>query len=303
MQALNPHAGRIIPEPARRHRRAAVRLPPNPPAGGGAGSSRPLDAAGVGRRATRRVGVGHLGSGANGYGAWADGHGASALSRAPASGIRVLLVDDHAIVREGLRMLLAGAPDMTVVGDTGNGSDALALAARAAPDVVLLDLDLAGEDGLPLVPQLQRTAGAPKALILTASRDRARHEAALLAGARGVVVKDRSADLLLKAIRRVHAGELWFDRALLDAVVQRSLRSDPQVAPEAARIAKLTGREREIVTLIGEGLRNEEIGRRLFISEKTVRNHLSTIFEKVAVSDRLELVVYAFNNGLASARR
>jgi two-component system, NarL family, nitrate/nitrite response regulator NarL len=220
-----------------------------------------------------------------------------------AARIKVLVVDDHPVVREGLKMLLGGAEDVAVVGEAATGSDAIAAANRAAPDVILLDLDLAGDDGLSYVAALQSSAANARVIVLTGVRDRARHEAALLAGARGLVVKDRPAEVLLKAVRKVHEGELWFDRAMLEAVVQRSIFGARASDPETGKIASLTDREREVVALIGEGLRNEEIGRRLFISEKTVRNHLSTIFEKLGVSDRLELVVYAFRHGVVSARR
>ena len=221
--------------------------------------------------------------------------------------IKVLIVDDHPVVREGLKMLLGATPDVKVVGEAANGRDALAIGRRELPDVVLLDLDLGDDDGVAWVRLLQGVSENTKALILTGFRSRERHEAVLLAGARGVVVKDCPSELLLKAVRKVHAGELWFDRALLEVVVKRAIAGDraptTTPAPEASRIATLTEREQEIVTLIGEGLRNEEIGKRLSISEKTVRNHLSAVFEKLGVSDRLELVVYAFKHGLVVSQR
>jgi two-component system, NarL family, nitrate/nitrite response regulator NarL len=219
--------------------------------------------------------------------------------RTPA--VRVFIVDDHAMVREGLRMLVERAKDLAVCGEAANGAEALESIASARPDLVLLDLDLATEDGLTLLPRLAPLLGDAKVLVLTGIRDRARHEAALLAGARGLVLKDRPPETLLHAIRKVHAGEIWFDRALLDAALSRAMRG-PQAgrSPEAARIAALTAREREIVELVGRGLKTEQIGERLSISEKTVRNHLTAIFDKLGVSDRLELLMYAYREKLVS---
>jgi DNA-binding NarL/FixJ family response regulator len=114
-----------------------------------------------------------------------------------------------------------------------------------------------------------------------------------------VVLKDKPPELLLKAIRRVHAGELWFDRATMEVAVQRAVSLERARAPEREKITALTAREKQIISLIGEGLRNSEIAARLGIGEKTVRNHLTIIFDKLGVSDRLELAVYAYRQGLA----
>jgi DNA-binding NarL/FixJ family response regulator len=208
----------------------------------------------------------------------------------------VFVIDDHAVLREGIRMLLDAAGDVRVVGSSPTASGAVAALPRVRPDVVLLDLDLGDEDGLAWLPQV--CAAAPKAriLILTALRDRARDEEALRAGARGLVLKDAAPEVLLQAIRSVAAGALWFDPRVL-VTPPGGGRGAPARAPD------LTVREREIVSLIGEGLRNEDVGQRLGISEKTVRNHLTTIFQKVGVSGRLELVIYAYQHGLARVRR
>jgi DNA-binding NarL/FixJ family response regulator len=211
----------------------------------------------------------------------------------------LFVIDDHAVLREGIRMLLDAAGDVRVVGSSATASAALPLLVQLAPDVVLLDLDLGDEDGLAWLPRISSAVPKGRVLILTALRDRARDEDALRAGARGLVLKDAAPEVLLQAIRSVAAGALWFDPRVLAA--PRGAHGSP--GHEAPSGVELTAREREIVALIGEGLRNEEVGRRLGIAEKTVRNHLTTVFQKLGVSGRLELVIHAYQHGLARVRR
>jgi DNA-binding NarL/FixJ family response regulator len=213
--------------------------------------------------------------------------------------ISLFVIDDHPVLREGIKMLADAAGDIAVVGSSATASGALDPLARLQPDVTLLDLDLGGEDGLAWLPRLSAAAPSARVLILTALRDRARDEEALRAGARGLVLKDAAPEVLLQAIRSVAAGALWFDPRVLAA--PRPVAPARGAASDA--LEALTAREREIVTLVAEGLRNEEVGRRLGITEKTVRNHLTAVFQKLRVSGRLELVVYAFDRGLARPRR
>lgn len=212
--------------------------------------------------------------------------------------VSLFVIDDHPVLREGIKMLAEAAGDLAVVGSSATASGALGALGRVEPDVILLDLDLGGEDGLAWLPRISAAVPSARVLILTALRDRARDEEALRAGARGLVLKDAAPDVLLQAIRSIAAGALWFDPRVLAAARPASS------APAAAKPAdSLTTREREIVSLVAEGLRNEEVGRRLGITEKTVRNHLTAVFQKLGVSGRLELVVYAFDRGLARPRR
>jgi DNA-binding NarL/FixJ family response regulator len=210
----------------------------------------------------------------------------------------LFVIDDHPVLREGIRMLVESAGDVRVVGSSPSASGAIEPLRQLGPDVVLLDLDLGDEDGLAWLPRLAEAAPRAAVLILTALRDRARDEGALRAGARGLLLKDAPPEVLLKAIRSVAAGALWFDPRALAAPQGESARP-----PEHASAAALTDREREVVALVAEGLRNEEVGRRLGISEKTVRNHLTAIFQKLGVSGRLELVLVAVRHGLAPAPR
>jgi DNA-binding NarL/FixJ family response regulator len=212
----------------------------------------------------------------------------------PAEAVRILVVDDHAIFREGVKLLLQREADMRIAGEAAAADAALALAARDQPDVILLDLDLEGFDALDIVESLRAVAPAVRILVLTGMRSPELQGRALRLGAKGFVLKEQSAELLVRAIRKIVAGELWFDRGTVEQAVTRLMKGDAE-----APAVNLTARELDIVRLIGEGLKNDAIGKRLFISEKTVRNHLTTIFEKVGVEDRLHLALYAYRRGLA----
>lgn len=216
--------------------------------------------------------------------------------------IRILLVDDHAIVRAGLRMLIDQNPTMKVIGVAGNGSEALALAASEQPDIIVLDVLLGDEDGLTILPELRQVAQDSRVLVLTGLRGGETQRRAMLAGAMGVVLKQHAAEVLIKAISKVHQGEVWLDRLMMGSVLTEMTQSS-EVDQEKVKIATLTDREREVIALIAEGLKNKQIGQRLFITETTVTHHLSSIFSKLEVSDRLELVIYAFAYNLAKLPR
>ena len=225
---------------------------------------------------------------------------AQSTATTPIQIIRVLLIEDHAVVRAGLRLLIESKPDLMVVGEAANNADALALAAREQPDVILLDLDLGAENGIDLLPGLRTVAGQARVLVLTGMRDVQGHRLAIRRGARGLVHKEQAPEVLLKAIVKVHAGEVWLDRAMLTSVLDEIAVGETRPAnSEAARIVTLTEREHEVIALVGEGLKNKQVGERLFISETTVTHHLSSVFSKLEVSDRLELIIYAFRHGLA----
>lgn len=215
--------------------------------------------------------------------------------------IRVLLVDDHAVIRTGLKMLLESRPGLAVVGEVGDQESALRVAAREQPDIVLLDLDLDGQDSLQFMPALMSLAPQARVMILTASNDFELQRRAVLLGALGVVQKREAGEVLIKAIENVHAGQVWLDKSMMTGVLAQLSRSDgdKKHGAESGRIGTLTKREREVVTLVGEGLRNKQIAEKLFISETTVRHHITSIFNKLGVSNRLNLVMYAYQHGLA----
>jgi two-component system, NarL family, response regulator DevR len=223
--------------------------------------------------------------------------------KASAGAIRVLIVDDHKIIRDGLRDLISSRGGMIVVGDAGNRAEALAVAARERPDVIVLDLDLADESGLDLIPELQRNDQEAAIIILTGVRDVTKRDKAMDLGARGVVLKDEGATELLNAIEKVHrAGEYWLEPGAAGRLLdRRRARITPD--PEADKISRLTEREREIIALVGEGLENREIAERLrpVVAESTVRNNLSIVYDKLGIQGgRLGLLVYAYKHGLLS---
>ena len=215
--------------------------------------------------------------------------------------IRILIVDDHLVVRAGLHMLIENHPGMTVVAMASNRSEALELSSSAEPNLILLDLDLGGENALEFITQLRETSPNARILVLTGVRDTNAHRQAVQLGSMGIVLKEHAPDVLIKAIEKVHEGEIWLDRPTMGRMLREmSARDEKAVDPEVAKIESLTLRERDVVALIAEGLKNKQIAQRLFISETTVTHHLSSIYSKLGVSDRLELVIYAFSHKLAT---
>ena len=214
--------------------------------------------------------------------------------------IRIVIVDDQLVVREGLRMLLDNHPGIKVVAMASTRPEALEIIAREPADLIILDLELGGMSALSFIPQLRQGAKTARVLVLTGLRDSDVHQKAARLGAMGVVLKEDAADLLLKAIEKVYQGEAWLDRLTLGNLLwQMSSKDTESIDPHRKKIASLTERERQVIALIAEGLKNKQIAERLFISPTTVTHHLSSIYSKLGVSDRLELVVYAFANKLA----
>ena len=151
---------------------------------------------------------------------------------------------------------------------------------------------------LDILPQLLAVSSQAQVLILTALRDAGLHQRAVCLGAMGVVLKDNPTEIFIKAIHKVSTGEAWLNRSMTANVLSKLVRLNEEQEQESVKISALTKREREIITLIGEGLKNRQISARLFISEATVRHHLTSIFDKLNVSDRLELIIYAYRHNL-----
>jgi len=208
--------------------------------------------------------------------------------------IRLLLIDDQEVVRTGLRMLLESWNRLEVVAEANDPNQALATDASLKPDIVLADLDRGLRNNiLDQIPDLISFSGG-RVILLTAVTDSSMHSRAMALGAAGIVMKSRAADDLLRAIEKVHEGELWFSRKLTAGLVAELSRSHAvkDADPEEAMLNLLTAREREVAALVCEGLKNKEIGARLFISETTVRHHMSSIFDKLKVTARFELLVF-----------
>jgi DNA-binding NarL/FixJ family response regulator len=213
--------------------------------------------------------------------------------------IDILLVDDQLLVRGALAHLLSAQQGLRVVGEAADVTEAAALCSRLKPDVLLTNLDspVFEDDGA--LNELINCAEAARVLVLMSVSDPQAHARTIAVGVVGLVDKRQEPGVLFKAIRKVHAGELWLARYDMASVLRGIVRLRTEDAREAEKITTLTKREREIIQLIALGLRNRQIGERLFISEATVRNHVSSILDKLSLSDRLELVLYAFSLGLA----
>jgi DNA-binding NarL/FixJ family response regulator len=214
----------------------------------------------------------------------------------PERPIRVLLISDLLLMRAGLHHVL-DASGIVLVGEAGTYGEAVSLAARERPDIILVDLDLRS-DAFQCVEAIVAAAPGSRVIALSDRTRAADHHVLVELGATGLVLKNERPEVLIKAITKVYAGEVWLDRTNTAGVLARIARRRHTEDVEAAKIATLTRREHEIITLVGEGLKNGAIAQRLFISEATVRNHLTSILDKLGVSDRFELAVYAFRQGL-----
>jgi DNA-binding NarL/FixJ family response regulator len=203
--------------------------------------------------------------------------------RAP---IRVVLVDDHAVVRSGLAQLLSGAGDIEVVGQAGNGAEAVDLVRSMHPHVVVMDLQMPGMDGVEATRHILGEGTGSEVLVLTSFSDSARIVAALDAGAVGYLLKDADPDDVITGVRAVSRGE-----SPIHPKVARQLLSS-RTEPGAAAVP-LTPREVEVLGLVREGLANKQIGRRLGISERTVKAHLTSVFQRIGVADRTQAALWA----------
>lgn len=214
--------------------------------------------------------------------------------------IRILVADDHPVVREGIRKLLDLEDDMVVVAEATDGREVLEKIGEVQPDVVLLDLKMPGMDGLAVLQTMQHMKDKTKVVVLTASEDKHDWVQAMKMGCSGIVVKQTSPDLIVKSIRKVSQGEIWLDSHTTAAVMRQFASPGDGSGPGGRGRGRspLSNREREIVALVAQGYRNREMAEKLFISEQTVKNHLHNIFDKLGVSDRLELALYAIHKGL-----
>jgi DNA-binding NarL/FixJ family response regulator len=214
--------------------------------------------------------------------------------------IRILLLGEHAIVRAALRMLIESRPGLKVVAEAPKNLESLDTDLDLV-DLIVLDVDLELESSLRFLADLMASAPLARVLLLTATTDPEAYSCAVRLGAMGVVQKERPAEVLLKAIEKIHAGEVWLERSTIAHLIGGISRASKirHADPETAKIATLSVREREVIAVIGEGLKNKQIAGRLFISEATVRHHLSSIFSKLGVADRFELLIYAYRHSLA----
>ena len=214
--------------------------------------------------------------------------------------IRIALADDHPIFRDGLRKLLVLEEDFEVVAEARDGKEVLDILQKLEPDVLLLDLKMPGLDGLATLQRLQAQKAKTRVIVLTASEDEGEYVQAMKFGTSGIVLKQTATELLIKSIRKVYGGEIWLD-SRTTAAVMRQFAAPGDAASKDRDRSPLSQREREIVVLVAQGFKNKEIAERMFISEQTVKNHLHNIFDKLGVSDRLELALYAIHKNIRPA--
>ncbi len=217
--------------------------------------------------------------------------------------VRILIADDHPIVRDGLKKLLLLEDDFEIVGEAADGREVLDKVQELDPDVLLLDLRMPNLDGLSALQALQQSNKRTRVIVLTASEDKNEFVQAMKLGCSGIVLKQTAPDLIVKSIRKVNAGEIWLDSHTTAAVMRQfqtgqESSGSGQAGGKGRERSPLSSREREIVALVAQGYKNKEMAEKMFISEQTVKNHLHNIFDKLGVSDRLELALYAIHNGV-----
>ncbi len=223
------------------------------------------------------------------------------LKRRKRSCVRVLIADDHPIFRDGLRKLIESQPGMLVSGESSVGTDVVRLARELKPDIVLIDLALPGRSGLQVLNDLAGLPSPVRTLVLAAAVEESTILEAFCLGAHGIVMKGSPREILLKSIRSVLAGQYWLDHASVPIVIE-ALRKSPSSQHGAKRGNDygLTPRELKIVERVAYGSSNKQVGQNFSISERTVKHHLTNIFNKLGISGRVELAVFALEHGLVS---
>lgn len=218
------------------------------------------------------------------------------MAKKPQGPIRILIADDHTIVREGLRTMLAPKVDFKLVGEAADGIEALSQCQALQPDVILLDLIMPRKSGLEVIDDIQKSCPAAKILILTSFSEENKVVAAIRAGARGYILKDSSPQELVQAIRSVHSGDFWLFPGVAPKVVEKLL------SPHSSKPAEvnLTEREIAVLKLIAEGFTNKEIANALGVVEGTIRFHINNILGKLHLTNRTQAALYAIREGIVS---
>lgn len=211
--------------------------------------------------------------------------------------ISVLIADDHSLMREGLKQILELESDIKVIALSSNGEDVVRDALKCKPNVILMDINMPKMSGLDALRRLKDIGIDSKIIMLTIHDSREYLYETIRIGANGYVLKDADSDTLIKAIRDVYNGKSYIQPCLSELLV-KDFNSRDEKSKESSLIDSLTKREYEVLTLIAEGMNNREIAEKLFISEKTVKNHVSNIFKKINVADRVQAAIFTFRNNI-----
>ena len=222
------------------------------------------------------------------------------MNHSPKNAIGVVILDNHRLVRTGLALIIESQADLRVVGQAGNLNEALSLIALTRPEIILLEHDPENGLGFEVFPEINKAWDPARMILVTGSKDRETYLQAVQRGVLGIVSKTQPSEVLLKAIRKVYLGEVWIEHSLIANLVTSSFQGQvtPLADPEAEGIHQLSEREREVIQFIGRGLKNKQIASQLCIGETTVRHHLTSIYSKLGVSDRLELLIFAQSHRL-----
>ena len=218
--------------------------------------------------------------------------------------IRILIADDHQLLREGIRNFLSLEPDFEIIGEAANGEEAIARTIELRPDVLLLDINMPKASGIEVASRLKESCPEVRILALTIHDDQNYMMNMIQSGAAGYLLKDVEPSMMVQAVRRVYAGESYVEPSLTKKLFQGiTNREEKKAAPAAPGITeweRLSTREIEVLRLIGKGMSNAEIARTLYLSEKTVKNHLTNIFRKIDVTDRTQAVLYAIKHKIVN---
>ncbi len=217
--------------------------------------------------------------------------------------VRIVILDNHALVRAGMRLIIERHPGMEVIGEAGNLIDGEEIISSQKPDIILFELNLTEQTSSEVILRIIKASDTSRLILVTGTSNSSINQQAVENGVMGVVFKTQSPETLIKAIEKVNAGEVWLERSMIANVLSRlSRNSKPiKISSEENNIDELSEREKEIVRLIGQGFKNKKISSQLCISETTVRHHLTSIYSKLGVTDRLELLVYAHRHGLVKS--
>lgn len=214
--------------------------------------------------------------------------------------IRIVIIDSHTLVRAGLRLIIESHSGFKVVGEASKANEGLEIVATQKPDIILLKLDPLSSIGLEIIRKLSKASSCSRVILLARLDEAQLLVNAIQEGVLGIVLKTQPPEILVKAIQKVHAGEVWIERAMIANLLSGLINAQQLIKqdPLTESIAHLSRRERQVIQQIGKGMKNYQIAEQLCLSETTIRHHLTSIYGKLGVTDRLELLVFAHRNGL-----